>query len=146
MFDSVGRVRQLVHTSCEHFIHTIFSHAHVSPRKTGVAGRNPLTAPARALPAGHITLAEALLSGLDHPWPHRERPATTRDTGTAAKSDRSILYVSYDKHRAVRVEVRIDCVIDSFMSRESNPNQVSDERCLRHTMLSHTMSLTYTVK
>ena len=78
MFVSVGMSRAHIHASCEHFIHTIFSHAHVSPRKTGVAGRNPLTAPARALPAGHITLAEALLSGLDHPWPHRERPATTR--------------------------------------------------------------------
>ena len=56
---------------------TLFVPYRPSPRKTGVASLNPLAAPACELPAGHSTLTEALLSSLNHPWPHRERPTTT---------------------------------------------------------------------
>ena len=77
-------------SSCEYVNtkFTPFTYARLTTQDWGsrpqTAKRNPLTAPARALPAGHITLAEALLSGLDHPWPHRGAP---RDhTGTVAYS------------------------------------------------------------
>ena len=80
MFVSVGMSQApILYTRAVNTLFTpFFMREPLTTRKTGVAGRNPLTAPARALPAGHITLTKALLSGLDHPWPHRERPATTR--------------------------------------------------------------------
>ena len=44
----------------------------------GIAGLNPLIAPAHTLPASHMAATEAQLLSLDHPWPHGERATTTR--------------------------------------------------------------------
>ena len=45
--------------------------------KVGITGLDPLTSPARELPAGHPAITEAPPCCLDHPWPFRESSPTT---------------------------------------------------------------------
>ena len=66
-------------------IHRFFSNrVHCSkPEVTRTSTvHNPLPAPACELPPCHVAVTEALLSSLNYPRPHRERPTTTRTSET----------------------------------------------------------------